>query len=198
MTKLVRVSESFSFINICFLLLSLEHHKLLHCSSKLLEPARTAIPKFSAVLRHWAAWRCGTALGSTPQGAARQRGAALRRGMARRLRRASEGGAAAAGFPGRRSGGGCGNLASGARPRRQQRAPSSIFFIFYFFCSLHTIFFKKNISRVFYLDVHFLFLPFDKFLSVKIFLVKFFLSHQFVSWNFFLPTNFSLEKLFGS
>ena len=52
MTKLVRVSESFSFINICFLLLSLEHHKLLHCSSKLLEPARTAIPKFSAVLRH--------------------------------------------------------------------------------------------------------------------------------------------------
>ena len=42
------------------------------------------------------------------------------------------------------------------------------------------IFFKKILAEFFYLDVHFSFLPFDKFLSVKIFLVKCFLSHQFV------------------
>jgi len=43
-----------------------------------------------------------------------------------------------------------------------------------FFSFFHTIFFKKILAEFFYLDVHFSFLPFDKFLSVKIFLVKFF------------------------
>ena len=45
------------------------------------------------------------------------------------------------------------------------------------------------LPEFFNLDVHFLFLLFDKFLAVK-----FFLSHQFVSWNFFYPTNFNLKN----
>ena len=106
--------------------------------------SRQAEPPSGELRGRLAAWSCGAASGSTPQGAARQRGAALRRGMARRLRRASEGGAAVAGFPRRRNDGGCGNLASGARPRRQQRAPSSIFFIFYFLLFFaYKIFLKK-------------------------------------------------------
>ena len=57
-----------------------------------------------------------------------------------------------------------------------------------FFCSLHANFFWMYI---------FLFLPFDKFLSVKIFLVIFFTS-PICFLKFFLPTKFSLEKLFVS
>jgi len=60
---------------------------------------------------------------------------------------------------------------------RMRRRRRFVFFSFFFI----QIFFKKISAEFFYLDVHFLFLPFDKFLSVKNFLVKFFLAHQFVS-----------------
>ena len=69
------------------------------------------------------------------------------------------------------SNGDAGEAAAAAKPARTapRQVPKSVLS----FC-LDTNFFKKNISRVFYLDVHFLFLPFDKFLFVKIFLVIFF------------------------
>jgi len=52
---------------------------------------------------------------------------------------------------------------------RMRRRRRFVFFLFF-----HTIFFKKILAEFFYLDVHFSFLPFDKFFSVKIFLVIFF------------------------
>ena len=71
----------------------------------------------------------------------------------------------------------------GRSPLAPPPRPDPVFYFFYFFlfCSLYTKSFFKRLAEFFYLDVHFLFLPFDKFLSVKIFLVNFFLSHQFVS-----------------
>jgi len=54
---------------------------------------------------------------------------------------------------------------------RMRRRRWFVFFLFFI-----QIFLKKILAEFFYLDVHFLFLPFDKFLSVKIFLVIFFIS----------------------
>ena len=71
------------------------------------------------------------------------------------------------------SNGDAGEAAAAAKPARTapRQVPKSVLS----FC-LDTKNFLKNISRVFYLDVHFLFLLFDKFLYVKIFLVIFFIS----------------------
>ena len=59
---------------------------------------------------------------------------------------------------------------------RMRRRRQFVFFSFFFI----QFFLKKILAEFFYLDVHFSFLLFDKFLSVKIFLVIF-LSHQFFS-----------------
>ena len=82
---------------------------------------------------------------------------------------------------GREAGSGAAAAVAGTSPRALAPGGSSELRRVFFFCSLHTIFLKKILAEFFYLDVHFLFLSFDKFLSVKIFLVNFFLSHQFVS-----------------
>ena len=95
------------------------------------------------------------------------------------------------------SGGGARLCRREARPLATSAAPclDPNFFLFFVLCI--QFFFKKILAEFFYLDVHFLFLPFDKFLSVKIFLVIFFISPN-CFFKFFLPTKFSIKKLFDS